>query len=128
MDTAIIITGIIGLGAGLTLCGIFWGHYADTVKAQAEEIEALNLNNLRLRGQCSELATMAHTADAEAMQSMSDLNVEIGQHRATRRKLAAAKGQITKLRKAVEIWKRAAKPADRSLTLDQLRAKLGLDE
>jgi hypothetical protein len=114
MDTSIIITGIIGLGAGLTLGGLFWGHHSDTVKAQAEEIDALSLNNLRLRGQAAELATMAHEAQADAhaskgveemterlmQQAESMLAGEIDDHRATRRKLAAAKGQITKLRKA----------------------------
>lgn len=110
-----IITGIICLGAGLAIGGAFWGHYADTVKAQAEELEALNLNNLRLRGQAAELATMAHTADAEAhgaieagkiterhlQMAESMLAGEIEAHAATKRKLSAAKGQITKLRKSL---------------------------
>lgn len=111
----IIITGIIGLGAGLAIGAIFWGHHSDTVAMQLHEIDALNLNNLRLRGQCTELATMAHTADAEAhgaievgkiterhlQMAESMLAGEIDAHRATRRKLSAAKGQITKLRNAL---------------------------
>lgn len=137
MDTAIIITGIIGLGAGLVLGGMLWGHYADTVKAQAEAIDALNLNNLRLRGQAAELATLAHDAQELARKSAGDANfyaskaneerlkvekldgmfrdccdrevealhqweAESSQHRATKRKLAAAKGQITKLKRRME--------------------------
>jgi hypothetical protein len=115
METVIFtLSAIIGLGAGLALGGLFWGHHSDTVKAQADEIDALNLNNLRLRGQCAELATMAHEAQADAhaskgVEEMTEQHLqmaesmlagEIDAHRATRRKLAAAKGQITKLRKA----------------------------
>lgn len=115
MDTAIIITGFIGLASGLVLGAIFWVHHADTVNAQAEEIAALQADNLLLRGQCTELATLAHTADAEAHgaitgkdlaidirnAAMAMLEGEIDAHRATKRKLSAAKGQITKLRKAM---------------------------
>jgi hypothetical protein len=115
METVIFtLSAIAGLAAGLALGGLFWGHHSDTVKAQAEEIDALNLNNLRLRGQCAELATMAHTADAEAHGAIEAgkitkrhlfmcehmLKAEFDSHSATKRKLAAAKGQITKLRKA----------------------------
>jgi uncharacterized protein YunC (DUF1805 family) len=108
MDTAIIITGIIGLAAGLVLGANFWGHHADTVAKQAEEIDALNLNNLRLRGQCTELATQAHDAQGNAtglaknVQMFDDmLTIEIEAHAATKRRLSAAKGQITKLRRMV---------------------------
>jgi hypothetical protein len=106
-----IITGIIGLGAGLALGGLFWGHYSDTVAKQVDEIDALNLNNLRLRGQCSELATQAHDAMAANSQScktasfsQEHLAEEIAAHRATRRKLAAERRKVTTLRKALGIF------------------------
>jgi hypothetical protein len=119
METVIFtLSAIAGLAAGLALGGLFWGHHSDTVKAQADEIDALNLNNLRLRGQCAELATMAHDGSTlthmaliEARQDDRSgtclcskqspcLPAEIDSHSATKRKLSAAKGQITKLRKA----------------------------
>jgi hypothetical protein len=114
METVIFtLSAIAGLAAGLALGGLFWGHHSDTVKAQAEEIDALNLNNLRLRGQAAELATMAHEAQADAhaskgaeemterlmQQAESMLASEIDAHRATKRRLSAAKGQITKLKR-----------------------------
>jgi hypothetical protein len=108
------LSAIAGLAAGLTLGGLFWGQHSDTVKAQADEIDSLQSDNLMLRGQAAELATMAHEAQADAhaskgveemterlmQQAESMLANEIHAHAATKRKLAAAKGQITKLRKA----------------------------
>lgn len=159
MEAAIIITGFICLGLGIAVGLIAAGFYfsscvdswKETVNCQADEISALNLNNLRLRGQCTELATMAHTADAEAQELLIQLDGakelaasekeradnliqecvvlgdiaaadqgsvallsmqkrktaiaesmlagEIDAHRATKRKLSAAKGQITKLKR-----------------------------
>lgn len=101
MDTAIIITGIIGLAAGLVLGAIFWGHHADTVEAQAQEIDALQADNLLLRGQASELATMGHKAQDGLAMAKDLLSGEIAAHRATKRQLSAAKGQITKLKRRI---------------------------
>lgn len=92
MDTAIIITGIIGLGAGLSIGAVYWGHHSDTVKAQAEEIEALQSDNLRLRGQAAELAAMAHKSQDGLDMAKDMLSGEIEAHRSTKRKLSAADG------------------------------------
>lgn len=101
MDTAIIITGFIGLAAGLALGALFWGHHADTVAKQAEEIDALQSDNLMLRGQCSELATMAHDAADERDRAQAMLGHSISERTSLARRLSAAKGQITKLRRNV---------------------------
>lgn len=101
MDTAIIITGFIGLGAGLVLGGIYWGHHADTVAKQAEEIDALQSDNLMLRGQCAELATQAYDAADERDKAQAMLGHSISERTSLARKLSAAKGQITKLRRKV---------------------------
>lgn len=86
---------------------------AETIAAQMQEIDALQSDNLRLRGRASELATLAHEGQAQAcgargaeeltdrlmQQAESMLAAEIEAHAATKRKLSAAKGQITKLRR-----------------------------
>ena len=102
---------LIALSTAVVCLSVALWRSRQTIERQAEEIEALLAQNLELRGQAAELATLAHEASDRkellakhgaslALRSAmveAMLHTEIEAHRATKRKLSAARGRITRL-------------------------------
>lgn len=116
-DTAITITAIIGFLAGAATIGMWLGPAISRVRTERDRLQSV-VDSLRaesdamtdkiakLTADCVEFQRLAHQAQEKAERwrrnaegATGDWMDEQAAHHTTKRQLAAARGQITKLRK-----------------------------